>query len=261
MTSRPKISVIVPTRNRPHMLREALQSLTAQREADFEVIVVNDAGQSVAHVVADFARALNVTYLELPTNRGLPAARNRGVELSRGRYIAYLDDDDLLLPAHLAALSTRLDDKPSVGLVYSDALLLRQRWTPSGLRTVAHRLLAHDFAVEIMRHDSFIAPSAMMHRRECFAEVGPFDETMRWCYEDWDFLLRVANRYDIERVAVATAVIRLRADASNMSSVVNAERERAALLLQRRYGVGPIEPKTFWEVAETLDAESEAEKP
>ena len=73
--------------------------------------------------------------------------------------------------------------------------------------------------------------------------------------------MRIAGKYQIERVAGATVMIRLRADASNMSSVVNDERERAARLLQQRYGTGPIQPKTFWEVAETLDRESEDEEP
>ncbi len=261
MTSRPKISVVVPTRNRPHMLREALQSLVEQRGVSFETIVVNDAGEDVQGIVEDFKGTLDITYIQLIRNEGLPAARNRGVERARGLYIAYLDDDDLFLPAHLAALSARLDEKPAVDLVYSDALLLRQRWTPNGFRTVAHRILGHNFNLEVMRRDSFIAPSAMMHRRECFDAVGGFDETMRWCYEDWDFLLRIAGKYQIERVAGATVMIRLRADASNMSSVVNDERERAARLLQQRYGAGPIQPKTFWEVAETLDRESEDEEP
>ncbi|MBX5479965.1 MAG: glycosyltransferase family 2 protein [Pyrinomonas methylaliphatogenes] len=248
----PRVSVIVPTRNRPQLLREALQSLVKQRGVRFEVIVVNDAGEDVQSVIDEFTGALDITYIQLARNQGLPAARNRGVERARGSYIAYLDDDDLLLPSHLARLAARLDARSDVGLVYADALLLRQKFAEEGLHTVAHRILAHDFDIEIMRHDSFIAPSAMMHRRECFDAVGGFDEAMRWCYEDWDFLLRVANRYRIERVAGATAVIRLRND--NMSRVVRPERARAARLLQQRYGAGEIEPKTFWEVADTLEA-------
>jgi hypothetical protein len=82
--------------------------------------------------------------------------------------------------------------------------------------------------------------------------VGGFDETLRWCYEDWDFLLRVGARYVIERVAGASVVVRLRDDASNMSSMMKPERIKAARLLQRRHGVGEIRPKTFWEVAATL---------
>lgn len=253
----PDISVILPTYNRPQLLKEALASLCEQRAARFEVIVVNDAGCDVSEVMAEFNQRLDLSYLSLPQNSGLPAARNAGISRARGRYIAYLDDDDLYLSNHLARLAARLGRKRDVGLVYADALLLRQRRVAGGYRTIDRRVLAHDYDRAIMLHDSFIAPSAMMHRRECIEQLGGFDETMRWCYDDWDFLLRVDASYPIERVAGVSVAIRLRDDQSNMSSIMTPERMAAAHLLQRRYGAREIQPKTFWEVAETLAQHSD----
>lgn len=249
----PQVTVVVPTYNRPRLLREALASIAAQEDAPpFNVVVVNDAGCDVAGVLAEFSGALDLQYVNLSFNGGLPAARNAGCERARGRYLAHLDDDDLFLPNHLSQLAGRLRERPEVGLVYGDALLLRQRLVNDSSHTTEQRILAFDYDHATMLRDSFIAPSAMMHRRECFAAVGGFDESLRSCYDDWDFLLRVAALYRIERVAGVSTVIRLRADGSNMSSVVNPERAAAARALQERYNVAPIEPKTFWEVAETI---------
>ena len=93
----PDISVILPTHNRPHLLKEALTSLCEQQGSSFEVIVINDAGCDVTAVVNKFSSRLDLRYVSLSQNRGLPAARNVGVRVARGRYLAYLDDDDRYL--------------------------------------------------------------------------------------------------------------------------------------------------------------------
>jgi O-antigen biosynthesis protein len=249
----PEVSVILATYNRPHLLREALTSLCAQGGVAFEAIVVNDGGCDVRDVLAEFGDLMGLLYINQPQNRGLPAARNAGVARSRGRFITYLDDDDLYQPGHLRGLASRLDSNPEIGLVYSDVLLLRERREGDGTFTIKKRVLAHDYDRATMLHDSFISPSAMMHRRECFDRVGGFDERLRWCYDDWDFLLRIDVRYVIQRVEGATVTVRLRDDGSNMSSTERPERQAAAKHLQREYGAADIQPKTFWEVAETLE--------
>jgi glycosyltransferase involved in cell wall biosynthesis len=257
LRNEPDISVVVPTRDRPLMLKEALASVSAQRGVRFEVIVVNDGGCDISDMLSDFNDQLDLHYISLPPNSGLPAARNAGIRRASASHLAYLDDDDLYLPNHLARLADRLDSKPEVGLVYSDAWLLKQQRDDDRYRTVGQLVLARDYDRARMLRDSFIAPSAMMHRRECVERVGGFDEQMRWCYEDWDFLLRIDALYRIERVAGASVAIRLREDSSNMSSEIRPERIRAARLLQQRYGVEEIQPKTFWEVAESLSRQGD----
>lgn len=249
----PEVSVIVATYNRPHLLREALTSLCTQKGVAFEAIVVNDGGCDVGDVLPEFSELLSMQYVNQRQNRGLPAARNAGVARSSGRFITYLDDDDLYQPGHLRGLASRLDARPEIGLVYSDVLLLRERRAGDGTLIVEKRVLARDYARAMMLHDSFISPSAMMHRRECFYRVGGFDETLRWCYDDWDFLLRIDGHYVIQRVEGATVTVRLRDDGSNLSSTRGPERKAAAKHLQRQYGLADIQPKTFWEVAETLE--------
>jgi GT2 family glycosyltransferase len=115
-------------------------------------------------------------------------------------------------------------------------------------------VLAHDYDSEVMLADCFIAPSAVMHHRELVERVGGFDESMSCCYEDWDFYLKAAERYTIARVPGASAIVRLRDDGGNVSTLWGKERAAAARELARRYGTHRIVPKTFWQVAETLDA-------
>jgi O-antigen biosynthesis protein len=253
LTATPSVSVVIPTFNRPDLLAEALESVCRQDLEDFEVIVVNDAGSDVSLLVHGFSETLDLTYIALDRNGGLPAARNSGVAAARGEYIALMDDDDIWMPDHLSRLRAHLDLRPKVGLCYADVLLERQRLTDDVYQTVDERVLAYDYDHETMMSDSFICPSSVLFRRDCFATLGGFDESMRWCYEDWDFFLKVATAYRIERSPGVTVRIRLRESGVNMSSVVRPERLEAARTLSRRYGVGEIEPKTFWEVAETLE--------
>jgi len=249
---KPQVSVVIPTYNRPLLLRDALDSLTTQVDVPFEVAVINDAGTDVGDVVSPYKEKLQITYFSLPVNRGLPTARNTGLKYSKGEFVAYLDDDDVYLAGHLKGLSERLEAKPHLGLVYSDALLEKDVRGKSDISGIEQRVLAQDYDRSIMLRDSFICPSAVMHRRECVQTLGGFDEEMRWCYEDWDFLLKIGSRYSIERVEGATVKVRLRSNQSNMSSTVNPYRVAAASVLRERYGCSDIVPKTFWEVAETL---------
>ena len=100
----PLVSVIVPTLNRPAMLKDALASIAAQTYAPIEIIVVNDAGVDVERVVEQSRFKQRVVYLKHTTNKGLPAARNTGLKAASGDYIAYLDDDDVYYPDHIHTL-------------------------------------------------------------------------------------------------------------------------------------------------------------
>jgi glycosyltransferase involved in cell wall biosynthesis len=100
----PLVSVIVPTLNRPAMLRDALASIAAQTYSPIEIIVVNDAGGDVEGVVSLFGLKQRIVYLKHAINKGLSAARNTGLKAASGDYIAYLDDDDVYYPDHIDTL-------------------------------------------------------------------------------------------------------------------------------------------------------------
>ncbi len=100
MPARPEVSVIIPTRNRAPLLARALDSVFSQEglgeQFDLDVIVVDDGStDSTATVVGEYAQ---VRGLRFSTSRGVAAARNTGIESSRGAFTCFLDDDDVWLP-------------------------------------------------------------------------------------------------------------------------------------------------------------------
>src|SRR6266852_4088374 len=121
MSPRPLISVVIPTRNRAALLARALDSVFAQygigEQFDLEVIVVDDGStDSTATVVGEYAQ---VRCLRLSTHRGVSAARNAGIEASRGAFICFLDDDDVWLPGRLRLQIPVFKRHPEAGAVYS----------------------------------------------------------------------------------------------------------------------------------------------
>jgi len=141
-------------------------------------------------------------------------------------------------------LAAAFDRDVEAVVAYSDATIERD-----GDR----RVLAMPFDVGVFGRNGFIPPSAFAARRSAFVEYGEFDATMPYS-EDWDWLLRVAHRGGkIVRVPGATATIRIHGDGlSQLRPDRLAERQRCLDLLSSRYGLGRIEPKTFWEVAADL---------
>jgi len=95
----PLVSVLVPTFNRRRYLKEALAGLLGQTYGQFEAIVVNDGGEPVADVVERFADP-RLVLIERRENRGKAASLNQALALASGKYVAYLDDDDLYYPQH-----------------------------------------------------------------------------------------------------------------------------------------------------------------
>lgn len=111
MTSRPTFTIVVPTLGRrPPLLEQAVRSVLAQTMGDLEVIIVVDGSGDVPPVVLD----PRVRVIQRRVNGGAPAARNSGIEAARGKWIGFLDDDDLLEPHRLETVTGYLEDAPVV---------------------------------------------------------------------------------------------------------------------------------------------------
>ena len=112
------VSVIVRTRNRPQLLKEALDSLARQTYPLIEVVVVNDGGEDVSPVLEQYSRRFyGLKYVHLDRNTGRASAANAGLKEATGDLIAFLDDDDLLLEKHFEILISHLESSREV--VYS----------------------------------------------------------------------------------------------------------------------------------------------
>jgi glycosyltransferase involved in cell wall biosynthesis len=244
------VSIVLPTRNRPQELAEALERVAAQTHPELELLLVRDGGSPLGARATELLERLEFPARGLEHEdppHGLAASRNRGIDSARGDAVAFLDDDDLWEPGHVGRLSAALDRSPELDVVYTDAWILDEA---SGKQ----RTLAHDFDLDVFGRDGFIPPSAFAARRRAFDRFGLFDTEIPYS-EDWDWLLRVAMAGGrIARVPGASVTIRIHA--GGMSQLHDparlAERQRSLDMISSRYGLAPIQPKTFWEVAETL---------
>ena len=237
----PSVSVVVSHYDRRAWLAEALASITAQTFRSFEVIVVSDAGPPL--------ELEGVRVVRHAERRGVAAARNTGVREARGARIAYLDDDDLWAPDHLALLSSALD--AGAELAYGDAQVVHLSQGAGAPREWPVRdqlVLAVPFDRADLARDDFVVPGGMMHTRALYERVGPYDESL-FVSDDWDWLLRAARLVNFVRVPEVVVTVRIHG--SNLSGAVDPRRRAALDELQRRHGTPPLEPKTFWEVAQT----------
>ncbi len=252
-------------------LGEALTSIRAQLFTDYEIVVVNDAGPRDAEA-EELADSFGARYVCRAANGGVAATRNTGVRAARGAIVAYLDDDDLWAPGHLAGLVGLLDARPEVEIAYGDAEVWRIEppdaarasssgptsadIAPAAWRTLDRLVLAVPFDLDDLKRDDFIVPGAMVHRRAFYDRVGPFDETL-FVSDDWDWLLRahkVAGAEAFARLPEVVTTVRIVAGVGNLSYDFGARRLAALAEIERRHGTPPLEPKTFWEVAETYAA-------
>ena len=213
----PLVSVIVPTFKRPELLKQALCSILNQSFKDFEIIVVNDAGSEVDSVVAPLNTQGQIFSLRHETNRGLGAARNTGLRAARGRYIAYLDDDDLFYPDHLQTLVDFLSSHPGT-VAYTDANRAQQelvegRWVITRRELVYSRDWDNE---EILIHN-FVPVLCFMHEKQALVKSGIFDESLDR-HEDWDLWIRLSQHYPFRHIPKVTCEFSSRTDGSTMTS-------------------------------------------
>jgi len=199
----PKVSVVIPVRNRPIVVRRAIESVLAQTHQDFEIIVVDDGStdDTVSAVKAFTDPRVKLTGHD--RQRGGSAARNTGIRASSARYIAFLDSDDEWLPNKLQRqleVFERSDEH--LALVYTGA-----EWVyPDGtVRTVIGRRYA-DLARRLLTSNVIGETSVGIVRRRALSEIGGFDESLPSC-QDMDLWLRICERFHAD--VVSDALVRV----------------------------------------------------
>jgi glycosyltransferase involved in cell wall biosynthesis len=193
-----EVSVVIPTFNRWPMLAEAVDSVMAQREVDFELIIVDDGSTDETRAqlpgLAEALRARRQIRIVQTENRGPATARNHGVAVAEAPLIAFLDSDDLWRPGKLQLQIEQMRRAPDCVVSQTDEVWLRRgvRVNP-GLR---HRKRRGDFFVESLR-TCLISLSATIIRTNVFRALGGFDEDMQ-AAEDYDLWLRLTLHYLVE---------------------------------------------------------------
>jgi len=189
-----QVSVIIPTYNRGWIIKEAIDSVLAQDYTEFELIVVDDGSTDHTSDILDSYR--NDIIVLSQKKKGVSAARNRGIAEASGKFIAFLDSDDLWLSQKLSVQMDFFNQTP-------DALICQTEevWIRNGLRVNPKK--RHKKPSGMIFEPSLelclVSPSAVMIQRRLLDRVGGFDETLPAC-EDYDLWLRISCRFPIHLI-------------------------------------------------------------
>lgn len=182
------VSVVITTYNRKHFLREATLSVLNQDYQDKEIIIIDDGSTDNSF---EEARGLPVRYV-WKGNGGISSARNMGIAVSKGEFIAFLDVDDLWKKDKLTEQIRKMKED-QIPVSYTDEI-----WIRNGERfnqRDRHKKYS-GFIFEQCLPLCIISPSSVVIRREVFVEVGFFDETLPVC-EDYDMWLRITSKFPV----------------------------------------------------------------
>src|SRR2546422_3447261 len=223
----PSVSVVIPVYNGERYLADAIQSVLDQTYQNFEVIVVDDGStDGSAEVAQRFGEAIRYVH---QANGGACKARNTGIAVARGVYLAFLDHDDLWLPDKLAAQVAYLDSHPEVGAVYCQCQVMG---------VMGNAELRSDFMRDVPKHFYYYSEpvkndvvgvmrgpvlqvSTTMFRREVLQSIGGFDEAFIGAgYEDCDLTLRMIEVAQIVHLPEILAVYRVHSTHSSTNKRV-----------------------------------------
>ncbi|MDQ7857676.1 MAG: glycosyltransferase [Armatimonadota bacterium] len=184
----PLVSVIIPSHNYAHFLGAAIQSALDQRYRPLEVIVVDDGSTDDTPAVLErYAGRVKALRLD---GRGVAAARNAGLARAEGRYVIFLDADDLLLPDGVTAQVARCARDPDLGVVIGAWYVCDVRLGTSAL--VHSPLRAGSVLPQLLRGNVVTTPSALLARRDVLAAAGGFDTDLSFT-ADWEMWIRLAR--------------------------------------------------------------------
>lgn len=234
MRESPSVAVIIPTYNRAHLLRQALESVLAQSRPPDEIIVVDDGStDDTAQTLAGYAP--RIRYLRKP-NGGVPSALNYGLAATDADFIAFLDDDDLLIPDAIERHCAFLHAHPDIDFSYSGCYRFWGDRPPS--QPYAEHLELYD-CVTAAPDDLFLRAleTFPFHRQgmlvplRCYRAVGPFDE-FRQRSEDYEMILRLARAFRGARLGTPTFLLREHSGDRGPANERHSVRERDKVFLQ-----------------------------
>lgn len=199
------ISVIITTRNRAALLREALESVLNSHQASFaiDLIVVNDGStDETAQLLEEYdLRAIHTSGL------GIPQARSIGLQAAKGDFIAFLDDDDIWLPHNMEPQLAFLLEHPEYGAAHAQVQLTSMDRVPYGAPQPEGPLSSGMIFEDILAYWPQIG--TLLMRAHIIRELGDFDQSLTGD-SDWDWFLRIAWRYPIGRIEQALLLFRQR---------------------------------------------------
>ncbi|MGH7835786.1 MAG: glycosyltransferase family 2 protein [Candidatus Binatia bacterium] len=196
----PTVSVVIPTYNRARLIGRSVQSVLNQSYSDFEVLVIDDGSTDATAGVLGGFRDQRIRYIRLANNSGAGAARNVGIRMSRGKFIAFQDSDDEWLSEKLARhMSVFEHSSPKLGVVYSDMQRIR---TDGSVAYHASPALVPGRLVNPVQQfyqPYMLGVQSTVMKRECLDAAGYFNEQFR-ALEDLELFIRLSKAFDFYRI-------------------------------------------------------------
>ncbi|MBP7088739.1 MAG: glycosyltransferase family 2 protein [Candidatus Omnitrophica bacterium] len=195
---KPLVSVIVRTKDRPHLLRRALRSILQQTYRPLEVVLINDGGREITQIQQKFRRYFPIECISLNPSQGRAFSGNAGLKAAKGEYICFLDDDDIFYKNHLKGLVKALIET-NYRVAYSDYVTVWMRYNNKTGRfrqirnTSLNPFESLDFSYQKLKIENYIPLNSLLFKNSILKESGGFDNELS-DFEDWELLLRIAAK-------------------------------------------------------------------
>ena len=244
----PTVSIVIPSYNRAHLIAQTLASVAAQTFTDYEVLVIDDGSKdNTEEVMRPWCEQDSRIHYVKQANGGVSTARNHGLRLARGEFIAFLDSDDLWSPWKLALQVQLMRALPHIGMMWTNMDTIDEQGqplTPNYLRTMYSSYEGHGpeypfqgsralkdlpgleptaIPAEVspltairtgqilreMVYGNLVHTSTVLLRKSVADQVGPFDEAMRRAGEDFDYHLHTCSLTDVAYLDVSSMLYRV----------------------------------------------------
>ena len=222
----PVVTVLVPTFNRRRYFAEALASVVCQSYRNLQIILINDGGEDVSDIVNSFGDQ-RLMFIDRKENRGKAHSLNEALAQAEGKYVAYLDDDDLYYPNHIETLVDALENQTDCQVAYSDLYKVHCQVCPDGNRKVLSKVveISRDFDRFVMLYYNHVLHVSLMHRRDLLEKTGLYNEDVNVLI-DWDMTRRLVFFSDLYHVPEITGEFYQPAGKCDRISVLGRKNEK-----------------------------------
>ena len=208
-------SVIIPTYNRGTIIKRAIDSVLCQSEKDFELLIVDDGSTDNTEEIVNSYDDNRIVFIK-QNNGGASSARNNGIKNARGKYISFLDSDDIWYPQTLEMQKKKYDSDTEISCVYSDLESIAEDgshipfWNPTGIEGYIY--------ADALRQ-GFLSPTIVLSaKKECFDKVGGFDLSFPASQDD-DICFRLAKYFKFGYIDIPLAGVYINSDDRISSSL------------------------------------------
>jgi len=233
------VSVIIPTYNSAKYIKEALESVFHQSYANCEIIVIDDGStDDTREVLKQYLDRIVYIYKE---NGGPASARNKGLEVAKGGYIAFLDADDLWFPEKIACQVAKMQNDPDVGISFCSFQVINSNSCCNGKRVGSKNKRIGSRIYDKLLRGNFIVASSVMIRRSVVEKVGYFDPAGALKFvEDFDFWLRITRNYKALYLPEIFGCYRIHQENSSVNDV---SRLKVLKVLDKQLEFGTVSQK------------------